>query len=157
MPRNNLRHGMNKTRFHKLWLDMKGRCYTKSKTAYKYYGGRGIKVEQSWHIFENFRDDMLETYNNHIKKYGERQTTLDRIDVNKGYSKNNCKWSTYIEQANNRTDNHFITINNEKKSLIMWSRLKGINAVLVANRINRLGWTPEKALTEPKRIFLINN
>lgn len=88
-------------RFYKIWGYMKYRCTNKSCNRYKDYGGRGIKVSNQWQIYNNFYNDMWEYYIEHVKKFGEKQTTLDRINVNDDYKKENCKWSTYQEQRIN--------------------------------------------------------
>lgn len=58
----------------------------------------GIKVCKRWSKFENFLDDMLGDYCVHAALWGERQTTLDRINPFKDYSKKNCRWATFSEQ-----------------------------------------------------------
>ena len=105
-------HGMKKTRFYKIWLDMKSRCCNENDKRYINYGARGIEVCKEWlEKFENFRDDMYESYLEHLAKYGEKNTTIDRIDVNLGYCKENCRWSTLIEQANNKRNNVIVEMN----------------------------------------------
>jgi len=84
---------------------MKARCECVTCKSYPSYGGRGIKVSESWKKFENFRKDMELDYLKHIYDFGKSNTQLDRINNNAGYSKSNCKWSTRKEQCNNTRRN----------------------------------------------------
>jgi hypothetical protein len=87
------KHGMCHTPTYRTWKGMLQRCGNPNHHAYKDYGGRDIKICERWTSFAKFLEDM-----------GERKpgTTLDRKNVDKGYRKSNCKWSTSKEQANNR-------------------------------------------------------
>ena len=78
---NNKSHGLSKTRFFSIWSHMKNRCLNERNNRYQYYGGRGITVCDRWLKFENFRDDMYESYLEHCNEYGEKNTSIDRIDV----------------------------------------------------------------------------
>ena len=98
-------HGMTGTRINNIWIQMRNRCQNKNNQAYKYYGDRGITVCYRWNVFENFLEDMGELYANHTIKYSEKQTTIDRIDNEKGYFKENCRWATYKEQNKNKRIN----------------------------------------------------
>lgn len=86
-------HGMSATKIYKAWQTMLERCRSPNNWKYKDYGGRGITVCEQWYSFVNFYNDM-----------GDRPegTTIDRIDNDLGYYKENCKWSTPTEQALNR-------------------------------------------------------
>lgn len=83
----------NRTGAHKSWAAMMSRCNCPSDGSYFEYGGRGIKVCERWKDFVNFLSDM-----------GERPLgkSIDRIDVDGGYSPDNCKWSTASEQQQNK-------------------------------------------------------
>ena len=87
-------HGMIDTKIYQCWCSMKGRCDNEKNPAYKHYGGRGIKYDEKWKEFEGFLEDMQETF--------EEGLTLERVDVNKGYQKDNCVWIPKTEQQKNR-------------------------------------------------------
>lgn len=80
------------TRTQVSFYAMRQRCNDKNHTSYKYYGGRGITVCERWNSFDNFVEDMGERPEN---------TSIDRIDPNKGYCKENCRWASNKQQANN--------------------------------------------------------
>lgn len=137
----NLRHGMNGTPTHNSWRRMIYRCRHKSHIAYRYYGGRGIRVCERWSKFVNFLEDM-----------GPRPegTTLDRIDSNGDYEPGNVRWATPPDQAKNRRSTRWITFNGKRQSVADWAKDLGLKQGTLHNRIFRLGWNVRRALTEPK-------
>lgn len=124
----NPKHQLSESRTYRIWKMMKQRCYNPNSEGYENYGGRGIRVHSDWHKFENFYRDMGHCPEN---------KTLDRIDTNKDYSKENCKWSTWKEQHNNRRDNHLLTAFGKTQSLTMWSEETKIPINTLKNRMYR--------------------
>lgn len=113
-------HGMRNHRLYSIWRSMKKRCENTNAVYFKNYGGRGIRICKRWKdSFENFCNDMLDAYNIHVLKYGEIETTLDRIDVNGNYNKKNCKFSTRKEQDRNKRNTIFIIAENIKTKKVL--------------------------------------
>ena len=131
-------HGMCGTKIHKSWAAMKERCCNKNCKSYYNYGGRGITVCPEWLEFENFYKDMGDM---------PEGLTLDRIDNNGDYNKDNCKWSTKKEQQNNRRQNHCLTFRGKTKNIMQWSEELNINYHTLYKRI-RVGWTIRRALNQ---------
>jgi len=148
--KNNKIHGMDKyNKFYSKWTGIKSRCLNKNRKKYKDYGGRGIKVCNRWMNFLNFKEDMYESYKKHVKEFGEKNTTIDRINNNGNYCKENCKWSTLFEQANNKRNNNFLTYNNKTMTIAQWERKLNFYYGTLNNRINILKWSIERAISTP--------
>lgn len=142
-----LTHGMYDSHFYRKYYASRQHCDYPNSTGYQNYGGRGIKF--LWGRFEEFRDDMYESYLKHVAVHGKRNTTLDRIDVNGNYSKDNCRWATMKVQARNKRNNRFITANGVTKTLAEWAEDVEIHQTTILNRLAR-GWSPEKAVSNKR-------
>lgn len=126
-------HKLSGTRIYRIWQGMRNRCNNKNFPVYPDYGGRGIGVSKEWdNSFINFYNDMKEGY------YEELQ--LDRIDNNKGYCKENCKWSTRKEQCSNRRDNFWYEIDGVRLIKADWARKLGIDHNIINTKM-RKGYT----------------
>jgi len=106
------KHGFSNTPEYFSWRGMIRRCEDTTLSSYNNYGGRGIVVCQEWKNIATFVKDMGPK-----PKY----STLDRINNNKNYEKNNCKWSTPKEQSRNKRNNINITYNNKTMCLTDWA------------------------------------
>ena|SRR3990167_1782688 len=144
-----MKHGMSGTRFYHVWCAMKQRCFYPSHNRFKSYGGRGITVDGEWLTdFRNFHRDMFASYQEHCKDFGEKNTTLDRIDSQGHYTKENCRWNTLWNQNLNRTNNRLLAYKDELGPLTMWARRKGFKRGVLESRLRR-GWSEERAIETP--------
>lgn len=132
-------HGFIKTNLYSRWIGIKNRCYNKNCLFFKDYGGRGIEVCDDWKDdFMAFRDWAL---NNGYRE----DLTIDRIDNNKGYSPENCRWVTIKEQTRNRRSNIYV----RGKCLTDYCSDYGLSFSRVASRV-KSGWDIETAIKCPK-------
>jgi len=160
----NIKHWLTNTRLYNIWQWMKQRCNNPNHDAYNRYWWRWIKIE--WNTIEEFYKDMKEWYSDNL--------TIDRIDNNWNYCKDNCRWSTYKEQLNNtRVSLHkeIRIIQKEFKSNIkyilntiliihnwIWLTMKDwciklwLNYSVVTSRVSVMWWTKKEALWLHKRI-----
>lgn len=136
-----LTHGMSGgknrkiSREYKTWQCMKERCLNPKAPNYWRYGGKGILVCKRWLDFNKFFLDMGKCPKSHL---------LDRIDNEKGYSKSNCRWASYITSSNNRRNTVFVLFKNQTKPLADWCRALNLKRDTVYMRL-KAGWTVEEA------------
>jgi len=102
-------HWLWQSRFYRLYYTMKWRCIWYGKLGKKYYHDKGIKC--LWNTFEEFKNDMYASYLEHVAKFWEKDTTIERNDNSKDYCKENCRWATLNEQKRNTTANRFYDFN----------------------------------------------
>lgn len=136
------RNGIRQIGEYTIWAGMKARCLNQNNPAYKNYGGRGITIDSSWLTFEGFIKDM-----------GDRPTQLhsiERVDNNKGYYKDNCIWILKSEQAINRRTTRRITFQGKTLTTPEWSKITKIYHQTILKRLKG-NWPIHLALTEPIR------
>ena len=107
--------------FRSMW----SRCSNPNDQAFADYGGAGVTICDRWKSFKAFLDDM-----------GERpeRTTLDRINRELPYCKENCRWADLRTQNRNRSNARFITLNGETRQLAEWAEMLGVNRRLIQSR-----------------------
>ena len=137
-------------RLRSIYNGMRLRCYNENSINYKYYGGKGVTICDEWLLsFENFFDWAINNgYNENL--------TIDRIDSEKEYSPDNCKWSTKKEQAYNRSMSVKLTLNGRTMYMTEWSEELGIDKKTLSWRY-RNGWSDEEILSNKKDIILTYN
>lgn len=97
----NVKHGGCRDRLYGVYANMKRRCYNESSTDYKYYGGRGITICDEW--LDDYLSFKSWAYSHGYDEHAPRgQCTIDRIDVNRGYEPDNCRWVSMAVQSRNR-------------------------------------------------------
>lgn len=129
-------HGLSRTKEYRVWQKMKERCLLERANGFRYYGGRGIKVCKRWMNVKNFIKDMGAC---------PPRMSIERIDNNKDYQPNNCRWATSLDQGNNKRNNVLATINGVSRTIAQWARIRKIRVNLIYQRISR-GWSPERAV-----------
>lgn len=111
-------------RLYKIWSDMKYRCSNPNCKKYHLYGGRGIKISENWMSYINFYNDMWQSYQEHCREFGVKDTTIDRINPDKGYYAENCRWATNQEQRINVRDKEtYIAINIQNGDIFKFNNL----------------------------------
>lgn len=141
----NRKHGKTGCRLSYIWNMMKQRCYNKNNAKYPNYGGRGITVCDEW-----LKDFMI-FYNWAMSHGYAKNLSIDRKDNNGNYSPSNCRWTNNLQQANNKTTNHFILYNGRRYTMSEMSRLYGINYSILKYRL-KSGWSVERAISIQPRL-----
>lgn len=138
------RGGLSRSREYQAWNNMIRRCHDPKNSKYLYYGGSGISVCERWRSsFQDFLADM-----------GNRPSpahSIDRIDRTGNYEPGNCRWTTIHIQMRNRRNNIYATIDGVTMTLAEWGRRYGKTKSMIWHRINKMGMTPEQAITSPSR------
>ncbi|AKQ08334.1 HNH endonuclease [Bacillus phage PBC2] len=147
----NSRNRNDDMRMYKIWHKMIGRCNHKDTEAYSKYGAKGVVVSEGWLTYDVFYNDMINEYRMHVSNHGQDDTTLDRINVDKGYSKDNCRWATRLEQNRNKTTTIKTIVDGvEYTTLIDLSKAYDIDYKVLQDRYSK-GWRGRKLVEEVRK------
>jgi len=135
-------HGMSNTKLYTMWQNMKERCCKPNRKDSKHYYDKGITVCDEWlNSAKAFIDWALSN------GYQEG-LSIDRIENDKNYCPDNCRFIPLARQKSNTSQNHFITINGETNTVADWARFYQISAKVIRRRL-QLGWSPQDAVLRP--------
>lgn len=134
----NITHNMSKSKQYTVWNAMRERCHNPKNPGYHNYGGRGITYSDKWATFKGFWEDMGDTYVPGL--------TIERVDVNKGYSKDNCIWIKPELQARNRRDVVLYKIDNIRYTIPELSKKSGVPESTLRHRLVKMKLTPKQAI-----------
>lgn len=144
--RNNTGAYARNPEIYKVWSGIMSRCHNTKDQNYYRYGGRGIRVCESWEKYENFERWVLE--NGGLKD----GYSVDRIDNNGDYSPDNCRFATMRQQSRNRRSNTIIEYAGKSMCLIEWSEYLNMDYKALVSR-NKRGWDAERMFTTPIRSY----
>lgn len=141
------KHGLHKDPLYSIWLGIWHRCFNPSHMHYDRYGGRGVTMSPEW------VSDVGMFISEVREALGDRPSekhTIDRVDNDGDYVLKNLKWSTQIEQANNRSSTVWLTYGGVTLSMALMCEKLDLDQNTVGQRIRR-GWTTDRALSTPTR------
>ena len=136
-----VKHGLSRHPLHNKWISMKQRCYNPNHIGYHNWGGRGIGVCDEW------RDDFQAFYDWCVMNGWKKGLDIDRIDNDKDYSPENCRFITRRVNLNNTRKNRYIEFDGKRMTISQWGLYLGGKPNLIQNRLGR-GWPLDRALTE---------
>lgn len=135
------KHGRANTKEHNTWMKMRTRCHNPKSREYRNWGARGIYVCQRW------RDSFIAFFED-MGPAPSPKHTIERVDNDGPYCKENCIWLPFELQARNTRRSRWITFQGKTQILEDWGRETGIKSITIAERLRR-GWSLEAALTRP--------
>lgn len=142
---NSTKHGFHGSDLYNRYYGIKNRCYNKNNKYYFNYGGRGITMCDEW------KNDFIKFKNWALENGFEEHLTIDRIDNNKGYFPENCRWVTKQKQDRNKRSNKNFTWRGETHCVQEWCEILGFTRDCLYTRLVRNKWDIEKAMTTPQK------
>lgn len=139
-----LKHGMTGTKVYQAWLHIRSRIFDKRDARYMDYGGRGLTLEPEWAA-------SFEAFYSEIGDPPSDDHTIERKDNSLGYLRGNCRWATWLDQANNTRKNVFLDFEGRRMTTSQWAREVGLSPHTLFMRITKYGWSVERALSTPVR------
>lgn len=143
----NTSHNLSKHPLNRVWRGILERCYDSKHQAYHAYGERGITVCDEW------RNDFINFYNWAILNGWQKGLQVDRYpDKDGNYAPENCRITSSLQNNRNKRSNRILEFNGESKCMSEWAEILGISQDAIKDRLNKLGWSVEKALSTPIKL-----
>lgn len=139
----NLTHGLRHTPEYDVWSSIVQRTTNRSNKRFSDYGGRGIDIDPRWLTFECFLADM--------GTRPSRKHSIERVDNDRGYGPENCKWVLPEVQNNNTRRNCTATFKGKTQTISQWCRELRLNYRTIKGRLVAYGWSIERALSTPTK------
>ncbi len=138
-------HGLSHTRICRIWKNMNTRCYNSNSPNYVRYGGRGISICDEWLGADGF----IRFYNWAIESGYSDGLSIDRKEVNEGYSPSNCRWADAETQSTNKTNNVKLEYCGQLLTVSEIAKRLNISPYTIYSRLKKLGWNAQDALNIP--------
>lgn len=135
----------------RVWEAMHTRCYNKNYHGYVDYGGRGIKICEAWLRSTKDKNGGLHRFLQDMGPRPSPKHSIDRIDNDKEYCPENCRWATRAEQNRNKRNTRRITYKGKTLCLMDWSKVTGLTIGTIYDRFIR-GWSAKRIITTPPKI-----
>lgn len=152
-----IKHGdaiIGKTsKLYKIWIALKSRCKNKNHSKYKYYGGKGIRYDPRWEYYIAFKEDMNLKFIKYCKLYGEENISIERIDSDQDYTKDNCTFIHKFNQNENTSKTKWFIATNLKtkeqlkeRNIRRFAREHNLNCKTIGHILNnkiaktKIGW-----------------
>lgn len=131
-------HGLSRSKIYATWSNLRNRCNNPNVRSYADYGKRGITYDKRWDKFENFYEDMKSGYRHNL--------TIDRIDNDRNYCKENCRWVDVKTQNRNTRRNRYITYAGKTMCVSEWAEYLGLKRSTFSARFYKYKWSLDRLI-----------